>query len=169
MRCTSRTSTRSDWSARLRQKWETDRQEIEQSGTAELRRLRESWSNAASSAQRSIGADTAAWTGRIHVPPMQGWLLAAATGLSLLVAICGAGSGTMRWLSKSIENRLRTLPVLNMSIDQDRQPLARFRTAAWRVERREIDGGRLAALPAGSMERPPWTVGGPPAVKLSSE
>ena len=156
-------------SARPRQKWEIDRKGVEETGAAQLRRLGESWSNAASSAQRSIEADTAAWTGRIHVPPMKGWLLTAATGLSLLVAICGAGSGTMRWLSTSIETRLRTLPVLNVDIEQDRQPLAQLRTATWHVERREINGGRLAALPAGSMKRPPWTVGGPPAVKLSSE
>ena len=58
------TSTPSDLAARLRQKWERDRKEIEETGAQELRQLGESLSNAARSAQRSIEADMAAWTGR---------------------------------------------------------------------------------------------------------
>ena len=156
-------------SARLRQKWETDRKGIEETVAAQPRRLGESWSNAARSAQRSIEADMAAWTGRIHVPPMRVWLLTAATGRSLLVVISGAGSGTMRWLSTIIETRLRTLAVLNVDIEQDRPTLAQFRTTTWSVELREIDGERFLVLPAGSMEHLPWTVGGRPAATLSSE
>ena len=39
----------------------------------------------------------------------------------------------------------------------------------WRVELRVIDGARFVVLPPGSLERPPWTVGGRPALKLSGE
>ena len=163
------TSTRSDLAARLRQQWETDRQEIEQTGAAQLRRLGESLSSAASSAQRSIEADMAAWTGRTRAALTRVWLLTTAAGLSVLLAICGGGWGTMRWLSIRIENQLQALAILNVDIGQARRTLAQLEETTWRVELREIDGERFVVLPAGSMEHPPWTVGGRPAVKLSSE
>ena len=156
-------------SARLRQKWETDRREIEKAGAAELRQLGESLGNAARSAQRSIEADMAAWTGRTRTLLMRAWLLPPAVGLSVFLVMCGGIWGTMRWLSTSVENRLKALAILNVDIEQARQTLARLHTTTWRVELREIDGERFVVLPAGSLERPPWTVGGQPAVKLSSE
>ncbi len=158
-----------DLAARLRQKWETDRREIEETAAAELRRLGESLSSAASSAQRSIDADMAAWTGRTRALLMRAWLLPAAAGLSLFLIMCGGSWGTMRWLSMRIESQLQTLAILNVDIEQARQTLAELHRTTWRVELREIDGDRFVVLPAGSLERPPWTVGGQPAVKLSSE
>ena len=56
-----------------------------------------------------------------------------------------------------------------MDINQARQTLAELEAMTWRVALREIDGERFVVLPPGSLERPPWTVGGRPAVKLSSE
>ena len=163
------TSTPSDLSARLRQKWETDRKEIEETGAAELRRLGESLSSAARSAQRSIEADMAAWTGRTRALLMRTWLLPASAGLSVFLVMCGGSWGTMRWLSTSIENQLQALAILNVDIEQARHTLTQLEKTTWRVELREIDGERFVVLPAGSLERPPWTVGGQPAVKLSSE
>ena len=163
------TSTRSDLSARLLQKWETDRREIEEAGAAELRRLGESWSNAARNAQRSIEADMAAWTGQTRALLMRAWLLPAATGLSVFLVMCGGIWGTMRWLSTSIENRLQALALLNVDIEQARHTLTQLENTTWRVELREINGERFVVLPAGSLDSPPWTVGGQPAVKLSSE
>ena len=154
---------------RLRRKWETDRREIEQTGTAELRQLGETLSSAARGAQRSIDADMAAWTGRTRALLMRAWLLPAAAGLSLLLVICGGGWGTMRWLSMRIESQLQALAILNVNIQQARQTLTQLQRTTWRVELREIDGDRFVVLTAGSLERPPWTVGGQPAVKLSSE
>ena len=155
--------------ARLRRKWETDRREIEETGAQELRRLGESLSSAASGAQRSIEADLAAWTGRTRAMLTRVWLLTTAAGLSVLVAICGGAWGTMRWLSTSIEDQLQALAILNVDIRQARQTLAQLEETTWRVELRDIDGERFVVLPAGSLERPHWTVGGRPAVKLSSE
>ena len=59
--------------------------------------------------------------------------------------------------------------ILDVDIEQARRTLAELHRTTWRVELREIDGERFVVLPAGSLERPPWTVGGQPAVKLSSE
>ncbi len=61
------------------------------------------------------------------------------------------------------------LTVLRVDIEEARQTLAKLEETTWRVELREIDGERFVVLPAGSLERPPWTVGGRPALKLSSE
>ncbi len=63
--------------------------EIKETGVTELRRLGESLSSAARSAQRSIDADMAAWTDRIRALLMRAWLLPAAAGLSLFLVICG--------------------------------------------------------------------------------
>ena len=41
--------------------------------------------------------------------------------------------------------------------------------ASWRVTLRGIDGERFVVLPDGTLEDPPWTVRGRPALKLSSE
>ena len=155
--------------ARLRQKWETERREIEETGAEELRRLGESLSSAARNAHRSIEADLAAWTGRTRAVLTRVWLLTTAAGLSVLVAICGGGWGTMRWLSTSIEDRLNALAILNVDIGQARRTLAQLEETTWSVELREIDGERFVVLPVGSLEHPPWTVGRRPAVKLLSE
>ena len=58
------TSSQSDLTARLRRRLETERLEIEETAASKLRRLGESLSNVASSALRTIEADTAAWNGR---------------------------------------------------------------------------------------------------------
>ncbi len=47
--------------------------------------------------------------------------------------------------------------------------LDQIEDTTWGVTLREIDGERFVVLPAGSLSHPPWTVGGRPAVKLSSE
>ena len=163
------TSSPSDLAARLRRKWETDRREIEETGVTELRRLGESLSSAATSAQRSIDADMAAWTERTKALLWRAWLLPAAAGLSLFLVICGGSWGTMRWLSMRIESQLQALAILNVDIEQARRTLAHLQGTTWHVELREIDGERFVVLPAGSMNSPPWTVGGQPAVKLSTE
>ena len=163
------TSSQSDLAARLRKRQEDERQQIEEMTAQQLRRLGASLSSAARSAQRSIEADMEASTERTRALLMRVWLLPAAAGLSLFLVICGGSWGTMRWLSMRIESQLQTLAILNVDIRQARQTLTELETATWRVELREIEGERFVVLPAGSLERPPWTVGGQPAVKLSSE
>ncbi len=73
----------------------------------------------------------------------------------------------MHWLSTSIQRRIETLAAVNVRIEQARESLAEIEETTWGVTLREIDGERYAVLPAGSLDYPPWTVGGWPAVKLS--
>ena len=163
------TSSQNDLAARLRRKLETDRRAIERAATAELQKLGESLSSAAQRAQRSIDADMAAFTDRTMSVLTRAWLLPAAAGLSLFLIICVGSWATMRWLSMRIESQLQTLATLNVDIEQARETLTHLEETTWRVELLELDGERYVVLPAGSLERPPWRVGGRPAVKLSSD
>ncbi len=163
------TSSQNDLAARLRRKLETDRRAIERAATAELQKLGESLSSAAQRAQRSIDADMAVFTDRTMSVLTRAWLLPAAAGLSLFLIICAGSWATMRWLSMRIESQLQTLATLNVDIEQARETLTHLEETTWRVELLELDGERYVVLPAGSLERPPWRVGGRPAVKLSSD
>ena len=161
------TSNPNDLTVRLRQRLETERQEIEETAARELRRLGESLSAVASGAQRTIEADTAAWTGRMRGMLLRAWLRPLVVGLSLLLGICGGSWAAMHWLWTTIEHRIETLAVLNVDIKNARETLAQFEETTWGVTLRELDGERFVVLPAGSLSDPPWTVGGQPAVKLS--
>ena len=154
---------------RLRQKLETERMEIEATATRELRRLGESLRTAASDAQHSIEDDMAASTGRMHVLLMRAWVRPLVMGLSLFLGISGGSWATMHWLSASIESRIRTVAVLNVNIKQARETLAELEETTWGLTLREIEGERFVVMPAGSLDNPPWRVGGRPAVMLSSE
>ena len=57
--------------------------------------------------------------------------------------------------------------MVNADIEKGRETLAEIEETTWGVTLREIDGERYVVLPAGSLDYPPWTVGGRPTVKLS--
>ena len=59
--------------------------------------------------------------------------------------------------------------MLEVRIDTARETLAEIEDTTWGVTLREIDGERFVVLPDGTLDHPPWTVGGRPALKLSSE
>ena len=100
---------------------------------------------------------------------LRAWLLPLVVGLSLFLGICGVSWATMHCLWTTIEHRIETLAVLNVDIEQNRETLAHIEDTTWSVRLREIDGERFVVLPAGSLGNSPWTVGGRPAAKLSSE
>ena len=75
----------------------------------------------------------------------------------------------MRSLWMTIEQQMETSAVLDVDIKEARETLARIEAATWGVTLREINGERFVELPAGALSNPPWTVGGRPALKLSSE
>ena len=105
----------------------------------------------------------------MHVLLMRAWVRPLVMGLSLFLGISGGSWATTHWLSASIESRIRTVAVLNVNIKQARETLAQLEETTWGVTLREIDGERFVVLPAGTLDYPPWRVGGRPAVKLSSE
>ena len=75
----------------------------------------------------------------------------------------------MHWLSTSIQSWIETLTVLDVRIDQARETLAEIGDTTWGVTLQEIDKERFVVLPDGTLANPPWSVGGRPALKLSSE
>ena len=93
----------------------------------------------------------------------------AAAGTAGDEVICGGSWAGTHWLWTTIEQQIETLTVLRVDIEEARATLARIEATTWGVTLREIDGERFVALPAGSLRHPPWTVGGRPALKLSSE
>ena len=123
----------------------------------------------ASGALRSIEADTAAATARVSVLLRRAWLRPLVVGLSLFLGISGGSWATMHWLSRSIELRIEALARLNRQVEEARWTLEEIEETTWGVTLREIDGERFLVLPAGTLDYPPWTVGGRPAVKLSKE
>ena len=163
------TSNRSDLTSRLQRRLENERVEIEATAARELKVLGENLRGVAESALRTIEADTAAATGRMRGMLLRAWLRPLVVGLSLSVGICGGSWAAMQLLWTTIEWKVETLAALTADIEQARRTLSEIEETTWGLELMEIDGERFVVLPAGTVDSPPWTVGGRPALKLSSE
>ena len=163
------TSTPNELTSRLRRRLETDHRQIEETAASELRRLGESLSAVVNGALRTIEADTASAVGRLSALLRRAWLLPLVAGLSLSLGIVGGSWAGTRWLWTTIEQQIEALAVLRVDIAEARATLARIEETTWGLELKEIDGERFVVLPAGTLDYRPWTVGGRPAVKLSSE
>ena len=100
---------------------------------------------------------------------LRAWLWPLVAGLSLSVGSCGGSWATMRLLWTAIEWKVETLAALTVDIERARKTLTEIEETTWGLELREIDGARFVVLPAGTPDRPFSTVGGRPALKLSSE
>jgi len=163
------TSNRSDLTSRLQRRLENERAEIEATAARELKVLGENLRGVAESALRTIEADTAAATGRMRAVLLRAWVRPLVIGLSLSLGICGGSWAAMRLLWTAIEWKVETLAALTADIEQARETLTAIEETTWGLELTEIDGERFVVLPAGTLRNPPWTVGGRPALKLSSE
>ena len=165
----SRTSNPNDLSARVRNRMAADRRQIEEAAASEQRQLGENLRAVANGALRTIESDMAATVARMRVMLLNAWLRPLVVGLSLFLAFSGGSWGLMHWLSTRIQGQIETLAMLEVRIDQARETLVEIEDTTWGVMPREIDGERFVVLPDGALEKPPWTVGGRPALKLSSE
>ena len=83
----------------------------------------------------------------------------------LSAGICGGSWAGTHWLWTTIEQQIETLTVLRVDIEDARATLARIEETTWGLELVEIEGERFVVLPAGTLDRPPWTVGGPACVE----
>ena len=163
------TSTPNELTSRLRRRLEAEHREIEETVASELRRRGESLSAVVDDALRTIEADTAAAGGRLSALLRRAWILPLVVGLSLSLGVVGGSWAGTRWLWMTIEQQIETLAVLRVDIEEARRTLARIEDTTWGLELTEIDGDRFVVLPASALSNPPWTVGGRPALKLSSE
>ena len=163
------TSTPNELTSRLRRRLEAEQREIEETIASELRRRGESLSAIVDDALRTIEADTAAAVGRLSAMLRRAWLRPLVVGLSLSLGMCGGSWAGTRWLWTTIEQQIEALAVLRVDIAEARATLALIEETAWGLELTEIDGERFVVLPVGALDSRPWTVGGRPALKLSSE
>ena len=136
---------------------------------SELARLGENLSAVASGALRTIEADTAEATGRMRALLLKAWLRPLVVGLSLWIGICAGSWATMRWLSRSIQDRIETVAGLGRDIEEARRTLAELEVDTWGLVFHEIEGERYVVVPEGALADPPWWVDDRPALKLSNE
>ena len=164
-----RTSTANDLTERLRRRLESERREIEELTASELRRLGENSRHVARNALRTIERDTEEVTGRMRELLAKAWQRPLIVGLSLWIGFFGGSWATMRWLSRSIQERIERLAELDYDIYDARQTLAQMEVDTWGVALLEIEGERVVVLPTGTLENPRLTWRDRPAVKLSNK
>ena len=146
-----------------------DRRQIEETAASELRRLGESLRTVASGALRTIESDTAAATARTRRLLLNAWLRPLVVGLSLFLGFSVGSWALTRSLSAGIQSRIETRAALDVLIEEARETLAVIEETTWGVNLVEVAGERFIVLRDGTLDRQPWTVGGRPAWKLSSE
>ena len=165
----STTSHPNDSTARLRSRMAADRRQFEEAAASELRRFGESLRAVVNDGLHSIEADTGVTVARTRVMLLNAWLRPLVGGLVIFLGISGGSWGLMRWLAAGIQSRIETRATLDVQIEDARETLAEIEQTTWGVTLLEIDGERFVVLPDGTLERPPWTVDGRPALKLPSE
>ena len=91
--------------------------------------------------------------------------------VSILLIICGASWGLLRWQLNRVQNLLETQETLQLEIAEAQTALDQLQAQTWGVWLHEEDGMRYVVLPRGTLEFEgwPWTVQGQPTVLLSSE
>jgi len=163
------TSNPNDLSARLKSRIEAERRQFEEVTASELRRFGENLRAVVNDELHSIEAVTAAGTARIRVILLNAWLRPLVVGLVIFLGISGGSWGLMHWLSAGIQSRIETRATLDVQIEDALATLAEIEETTWGVTLLEIGGERIVVLPDGTLEHPPWTVDGRPALKLPSE
>ena len=98
------------------------------------------------------------------------WLRSVTVGVCLFLGILAGSWGLTRWYANQIQSLIGTKAVLQVEIKEQRQTVERLKETTWGVVLHEGEQGRkFVVLPKGTLDYPPWTVGGRPAVPLSSE
>ena len=163
------TSNANDLTERLRRRLEAERREIEELTASELERLAENSRRVARNALSTIERDTEEVTGRMRGLLLRAWLRPLVVGLSLWIGICAGSWATMRWLARSIQDRIETVAGLGRDIEEARRTLAQLEVDTWGLVFHEIEGERFVVVPEGVIADPPWWVDDRPALKLSNE
>ena len=164
-----KTSTASDLTERLRRRLKSERREIEELTASELERLAENSRRVVRSALRTIERDTEQATGRMRELLLKTWLRPLVVGLSLWIGTCAGSWATMRWLTRSIQDRIEMAAGLDRDIGDARQTLTQLEVDTWGIVFHEIKGERFVVVPEGALADPPWRVDERPALKLSNE
>ena len=90
--------------------------------------------------------------------------------VSILLIICGASWGLLRWQLNRVQTLLETQETLQLELAQTQTALDQLQAETWGVWLHEEDGMRYVVLPTGTLDEEwPLTVDGQPAIRLSSE
>ena len=162
-------SNANDLTARLGRRLETERREIEKLTANELERLGENSRRVARSALRSIERDTAEAVGKMRELLVKAWLRPLIVGMALWLGIFVGSWATMRWLSRSIQDRIEDISLAEIEIEGGREMIAEIEETTWGVGLREVNGERYVTLPRGTPVLTDFTVDGRPYVKLWRE
>ena len=100
---------------------------------------------------------------------VKAWLRPLIVGLSLWIGFFGGSWATMRWLAGSIQDRIETLAMANVRIEEAHETLAELEADTWGIALREIEGERYVVLPSGTLADPGWEVRDRSALKLLNE
>ena len=163
------TSSVSDLQTRLQKRAEQERIEVEAVIQNELKKLSENLNRIVKRELNTIESNTKTWSGRLSAAALKAWSRPIGVGLLLFLGICGGSWGLTRWLSNNIQNLIETKAELQLDIKEQRQTVERLKETTWGVYLRKGEKGRFLVLPKGMKPQTGWTVGGRPAVKLSSE
>ena len=134
-----RTSTANDLTARLGKRLETERREIEELTANELERLGENSRRVARRALRSIERDTAEAVGKMRELLVKAWLRPLIVGMALWLGIFVGSWATMRWLSRSVQDRIEDIELANIEIEGGREMIAEIEETTWGVGLREVE------------------------------
>ena len=164
------TSSGSDLQARLQKRAEQDRQQIEALTQSELKKLAENLRQSVNDEMYIIVRDIKDHTRWMNAALWRPWLRSVTVWVCLFLGILAGSWGLTRWYANQIQSLIETKAMLEFEIQEARQTAERLKETTWGVVLHEGEEGRkFAVLPAGSLQNPPWTVGGRPAVPLFSE
>ena len=173
------TSNENDLIARIRHRTETEDREMNELAARALQTFGETLRERVSHKLRTVETVMETETGRIHRQlrslrellwrDFRADLLIV---VSILLIICGASWGLLRWQLNRVQNLLETQEILQLEIAEAQTALDQLQAQTWGVWLHEdADATRYVVLPRGTLEVEgwPWTVQGQPAVLLSSE
>ena len=106
----SKTSNVSDLMARLQEKIEQDRKEIEALTQSELKKLAANLRQSVNDESYIIVRDIKDHTRWMNAALWGAWLRSVVAGVCLFLGILAGSWGLTRWLSNNIENLIKTKP-----------------------------------------------------------
>ena len=171
------TSNENDLIARIRRRTETEDLEMNELAARALQTFGETLRERVRHKLHTIETVMETETGRIHRQLRslrellwRDFRADLVIVVSILLIICGASWGLLRWQLNRVQNLLETQETLQLEIAEAQTALDQLQAQTWGVWLHEEDGMRYVVLPRGTLnEEWPLTVDGQPAVRLSSE
>ena len=168
----SKTSNVADLMARLQQKIEQDRQQIEALIQSELKKLAENLRQSVQDEAYITVRDITDHTRWMNAALWGAWLRSVVVGVCLFLGILVGSWGLTRWYSNNIQSLIQRRAALTRQIEREQTRLDQLRAQTWGVWPHEAeDGARAVVLPNGTPlgKNWPWKVQGQPALLLSRE